>query len=74
MESTLRVLRPNYGRNNHPGRSRFERLVEKFVSTDTVQNVAVPVRQSARSVENIAAAEASVEESPNVSLKRWASL
>ena len=33
------------------------------------QNVAMPVRQrSARSVENIAAAEASVEESPHVSL------
>ena len=45
------------------------RLVEKFEPTGTVQNFAVPVRQrSARSVENIAAAEASVEESPNVSL------
>ena len=38
------------------------RLVEKFESTGTVQNVAVPVRQ--RSV------QASVEESPNVSLTR----
>ena len=57
-----------------------DRLVEKSESTGTVQNVAVPVRKrSARRVENIAAAEASVEESPNVSLsqvvlKRWASL
>ena len=40
-------------------------------STDTVQNVTVPVSQrSAHSVENIAAAEASVEESPYVSLTR----
>ena len=45
--------------------------MEQFESTGTVQNVAVPVRQrSVRSVENIAAAEASVEERPNVSLTR----
>ena len=45
--------------------------MEKFESTGTVQNVPVSVRQrSARSVENFAAAEASVEESPNVSLTR----
>ena len=38
--------------------------MEKFESTGTVQNVPVTVRQrSARNVENIAAAEASVEES-----------
>ena len=71
VASTLRALRPIYGRNNRPSRSTIERLVEKFESTGTVQNVPVPVRQrSARSVENIAAAEASVEESPNVSLTR----
>ena len=57
VTSTLRVLRPIYGRNNRPTRSTIERLVEKFESIDTVQNVIVPVRQrSARSVENIAAA------------------
>ena len=79
VTSTLRALRPIYGRNNRPCRSTIERLVNKFESTGTVQNVPVPVIQrSARSVENIAAAEASVEESPNVSsnvvLKHWASL
>ena len=69
VASTLRALRPLYGRNNLPSRSTIERLVEKFKST--VQNVPVPVRQrSARSVENIAAAEASFEDSPNVSLTR----
>ena len=68
---TLRALRPIDGRNNRPGRSTIERLVKKFESTGTVQNSVVPVRQrSARNVENIAAAEASVEESPNVSLTR----
>ena len=45
--------------------------MKKFESTGTIQNVSVPVRQrSALSVENIAAAEASVEQSPNVSLTR----
>ena len=69
MASTLRALRPIYDRNNRPSRSTTERLVEKFESTGTVQNVPVPVRQRrVRSVENIAAAKASVEESPNVSL------
>ena len=71
MASTLRTLRPIYGRNNRPSRSTIERLVEKFESTGTLQNIPVPVRQrSSRSVENIAAAEASVEESPNMSLTR----
>ena len=43
--------------------------MEKFESTGTVQNVSLPVGQrNVRSVENNAAAEASVEESPNVSL------
>ena len=75
MASTLRVLHPIYGRNNRPSRSTIERLEEKIESTDTVQNVPVPVRQrSVRSGQKIAAAEASVEESPNVSLKRWTSL
>ena len=69
VASTLRALCPIYGRNNRPSRSRIERLVEKFESTDTVQNVSVPVTQrSARSVDNIAAAEA------HVVLKHWASL
>ena len=45
----LRALRPVYGRNN---RATIERLVQKFESTGTVQNVNVQVRQrSAHSVE-----------------------
>ena len=75
VASTLRALHPIYGRNSRPSRSTIEHLVEKFESPGTVQNVPVPVRQrSARSVQNFASSEASVEESPNVSLKRWASL
>ena len=49
--------------------------MEKIESTGTAQNVSVPVRQrSARSVENIAAAEALVEESPNVFHKSFSSV
>ena len=57
--------------NNRPSRSTIERLVEKFASTGTGEDFPVPVRQrSSRSVDKIAAAEASTEESPNVSLTR----
>ena len=69
--STLKALRSIYGRNNRPSRSTIELLVEKFESTGKVQNVSVPMRQrSTRSVENIGAAEASVEASPNLALTR----
>ena len=71
MASTLIALPPIYGRTNRPSRSTIERIVAKFEYTGTVQNVPVPVRKrTARCVENIAAAEASVEESSNVSLTR----
>ena len=71
MASTLRALRPIYVRNNRPSSSTIERLVEKFESTGTVQNVLLPVRQrSVRSVEHTTVAKASLEESPNVSLTR----
>ena len=71
VASTLRSLRPIYGRNNRSSRSTIERLMEKFESTGIVQNFPVPVRQrSDPSVENVVAAETSVEESPNVSLTR----
>ena len=67
----VRALRSIYGRNNRASRSIIERLLETFESTGTVQKVTVPVRQrSARSVENIAGAEASVEEGPNVAFTR----
>ena len=44
VASTLRALRPIYGRNNRPSRSTIGRIVAKFESTGTVQNVPVPVR------------------------------
>ena len=44
VASTLRALRPIYGRNNRPCISTIERLVDKIESTGIVQNVLVPVR------------------------------
>ena len=38
VASTLRALRPIYGRNNRPSRSIIERLVAEFEFTATVQN------------------------------------
>ena len=68
VASTLRALRPIDGCNNRPSRSTIECLAEKIESTGIVQNVAVPGRQrSARSVENIAAAEASIVSSTSFS-------
>ena len=63
-----------YSGNNRPSRSTIERLVVKLETTGTVQNVSMPVRQrSVRSVKQAAAAEASVDESPNVYLSRRSS-
>ena len=42
MASTLRALRPIYGRKNRTSRSTIKRLVEKFESIVIVQNVSVP--------------------------------
>ena len=71
VAATLRALRPFYGPFNKPTRSTIDRLVKKFESTFSLHDVPVPVRaRSARSVENIAAASASVQEDANVSLTR----
>lgn len=71
ITATLRALRPFYRRHNLPAESTIRRLVQKFESTFSLHNVPVPVRRrNARSEENIAAAEASVQEDPNQSLTR----
>ena len=73
MTPTLRALRPIYGRLLRPSRSTIERLLEIFEFTGTVKNVR---QRSTPSVENIAAAEASLEKMclSHVVLKGWASL
>ena len=71
VTATLRALTPIFGRNFRPSRQAITSLVKKFESTYSLCDVAVPVRQrSGRSVENIAAVEASVANDPNQSLPR----
>jgi Helix-turn-helix domain (DUF4817) len=68
---TLRKLTPIFGRHNRPNKTTIQRLVQKFESTFSLQNVPVPVRQrNARSEENIAAVRESVANDPNVSIPR----
>ena len=63
-DSTLKAPHPIYGRNNRPSRSLINWPSSGKIWIHKVR------RRSARSVENITAAEASVEESPKVSLTR----
>ena len=68
---TLRALRPIYSPFNKPARSTINRIVAKFESTFSLHDVPVPVgARSARGVENIAAASASVQQNANVPLTR----
>lgn len=71
VTDTLRKLRPIFGRHHRPNKTTIQRLVQKFESTFSLQNVAVPVRQrNARSEENIAAVRESVANDANVSIPR----
>ncbi|KAJ8947462.1 hypothetical protein NQ318_009763 [Aromia moschata] len=52
-------------RRDGPSKSTFQRLVAKFETTGSVNNLPTPVRQrNARSAENIAAVRVSVQENP----------
>ena len=69
--ATLRALTLIFGRNNRPTRQAVRAVVNKFESTYSLMNVPVPVRQrTGRSIENIAAVSASVENEPNQSIPR----
>ncbi|KZC13929.1 Histone-lysine N-methyltransferase SETMAR [Dufourea novaeangliae] len=69
--ATLRALTPIFGRNNRPTRQAVRAMVNKFESTYSLLNTPVPVRQrTGRSIENIAAVRASVQNEPNQSIPR----
>jgi len=69
--ATFRALLPFYGRNNRPPVLAIRRIVENFERTFSLHNVQVPIRQrTSRSIENIAAVEASVAEDRNLSIPR----
>ena len=64
------ALRDFYPRHNRPAMSTIRRLVTKFESTGSINNQPTPVRQNARSAENIAAVCESVRENPRRSIPR----
>ncbi|GFY54389.1 histone-lysine N-methyltransferase SETMAR [Trichonephila inaurata madagascariensis] len=71
VASTLRALTLIFGRNSRPSRQAITSLVKKFESTNSLCDVAVPVRLwVGRCVENIAAVETSVANDPNHSIPR----
>ena len=71
LVQTLRALRPFYGRRGGPSKSTLQRLVAKFESTGSINNLPTPVRaKTARSAENIAAVRDSVQENPRQSILR----
>ena len=66
--ATLRALTSIFGRNSRTSRQAVASLVQKFESTSSLCDVAVPVRQRVgRSVENVAAIETSVANDPEQS-------
>jgi len=69
--ATFHTLLPFYGRNNRPPVLAIRRIVENFERIFSLHNVQVPIRQrTSRSIENIAAVEASVAEDRNLSIPR----
>ncbi|KAJ8935523.1 hypothetical protein NQ318_005630 [Aromia moschata] len=71
LVKTLRALRPFYGRRDGPSKSTLQRLVAKFKTTGSVNNLQTPLRQrNARSAENIAAVRVSVQENALQSIPR----
>lgn len=73
--TTLRALRPFYGRHNVPAGSTIRRLVQKFESTYSLHNVPVPVRQrGVRTPSNVDAVRESVKTDPNLSVAQRSQL
>ncbi|KAJ8945173.1 hypothetical protein NQ318_001639 [Aromia moschata] len=62
LVKTLRASHPFYGRRDGPSKSTLQRLVAKFDSTGSVNNLPTPVRQrNVRSAKTIAPVRVSVQ-------------
>jgi len=71
ISAPFRALRDFFSRHNRPAESTIRRLVAKFKSTGSINNLPTPVRRrNARSAENIAAVRESVRENPRRSIFR----
>lgn len=71
VKSVFRALRPYYGRHNRPTEAGIRRVVEKFRTNFTLLDIKPPTRmRRVRTEENIASVSASVNDDPNLSIRR----
>lgn len=71
VRQTYRALREFYGAHNRPTERCIRRIIDKFRTQFTLLDIKTKTRQkSVRSQENIAAVAASVDEDPNLSIRR----
>ena len=71
IRATYRRLRDFYGAHNRPSEQTIRRTVDRFRTTYSLHDAITPTRRrNVRTEENIAAVNESVEEDPNVSIRR----
>ena len=71
VRQTYRALREFYGAHNRPTERGIRRVIDKFLTQFTLLDIKPKTRQkSVRSQENIDAVAASVDEDPNLSIRR----
>ena len=71
IRATYRRLRHLYGLHNRPSQQAIRRTVDRFRTTYSLEDAITPARRrNVRTEENIAAVNESVEEDPNLSIRR----
>ena len=71
IRATYRRLRHFYGVHNRPSEQAIRRTVDRFRTTYSLEDAITPARRrNVRTEENIAAVNESVEEDPNLSIRR----
>ena len=71
IRATYRRLRDFYGAHNRPSEQTIRRTVDRFRTTYSLHDaITLTRRRNVRTEENIAAVNESVEEDPNVSIRR----
>jgi len=71
IRATYRRLRHLYGVHNRPSEQAIRRTVDRFRTTYSLEDAITPVRRrNVRTEDNIAAVNESVEEDPNLSIRR----
>ena len=71
IRATYRQFRDFYGAHNCPSEQAIRRTVDRFRTTYSLKDAITPTRRrNVRTEENIAAVNESVEEDPNLSIRR----